>query len=46
MCGEASFTIEGEPKRVTMCHGKWCQSRAGYAFAAEVEFDSSQINIV
>ena len=45
VCGEVSYTIVGEPKRVTICHCKWCQRRTGSAFGVEVVFDHSQINI-
>lgn len=45
VCGEVSYTIVGEPKRVTICHCKWCQRRTGSAFGVEVVFDHSQIKI-
>lgn len=45
VCGTVYFTITGEPKRVTICHCKWCQRRTGSAFGVEVVFDSSQITI-
>jgi len=45
VCGAVSYTIIGEPKRVTICHCKWCQRRTGSAFGVEVVFDESQITI-
>jgi len=45
VCGEVSYTVMGEPKRVTICHCKWCQRRTGSAFGVEVVFDDSQIQI-
>jgi len=45
VCGEVSYTISGEPKRVTICHCQWCQRRTGSAFGVEVVFEATQINI-
>lgn len=45
VCGNVSYTVFGEPKRVTICHCKWCQRRTGSAFGVEVVFDIGQINI-
>ncbi|MFK7853736.1 MAG: GFA family protein [Granulosicoccus sp.] len=45
VCGEVSYTISGEPKRVTICHCQWCQRRTGSAFGVEVVFEASQIHI-
>ena len=45
VCGEVSFTVIGEPKRVTICHCKWCQRRTGSAFGVEVVFDDNQVLI-
>ena len=45
VCGAVSYTIVGEPKRVTICHCKWCQRRTGSAFGVEVVFEASQITI-
>ena len=45
VCGSVSYTIVGEPKRVTICHCRWCQRRTGSAFGLEVVFEASQITI-
>lgn len=45
VCGAVSYTIVGEPKRVTICHCRWCQRRTGSAFGVEVVFEHTQINI-
>ncbi len=45
VCGKVSFTVVGDPKRVTICHCEWCQRRTGSAFGVEVVFDESQIEI-
>jgi len=45
VCGEVSYSIDGEPKRITICHCKWCQRRTGSAFGVEVVFDENQITI-
>lgn len=45
VCGSVSYAITGEPKRVTICHCKWCQRRTGSAFGVEVVFDDHQITI-
>ena len=45
VCGAVSYTIVGEPKRVTICHCRWCQRRTGSAFGVEVVFEASQITI-
>jgi len=45
VCGAVSYNIVGEPKRVTICHCKWCQRRTGSAYGVEVVFEDSQIKI-
>jgi len=45
VCGEVSYTVDGEPDRITICHCRWCQRRTGSAFGVEVVFNISQINI-
>ena len=45
VCGAVSYTIVGEPKRVTICHCRWCQRRTGSTFGVEVVFEASQITI-
>jgi len=45
VCGEVTYTVLGEPRRVTICHCKWCQRRTGSAFGVEVVFDVNQIKI-
>jgi hypothetical protein len=45
VCGEVSFEVIGEPKRITICHCKWCQRRTGSAFGVEVVFDASDVVI-
>ena len=45
VCGAVSYSISGEPKRVTICHCRWCQRRTGSAFGVEVVFEHEQISI-
>ena len=45
VCGEVSYTVVGEPKRVTICHCTWCQRRTGSAFGVEVVFDALDVII-
>lgn len=45
VCGSVRFRALGEPSRVTICHCTWCQRRTGTAFATEVVFDRSQVEI-
>ena len=45
VCGAVSYTIVGEPKRVTICHCRWCQRRTSSTFGVEVVFEASQITI-
>lgn len=45
VCGNVSFSIIGEPERVTVCHCNWCQRRTGTAFGVEVVFQEGQIVI-
>ncbi len=45
ICGNVSYTVTGEPKRVTICHCNWCQRRTGSAFGVEVVFEEDQISI-
>ncbi len=45
VCGEVSYTVVGEPMRVTICHCNWCQRRTGSAFGIEVVFEANQIKI-
>jgi hypothetical protein len=43
ICGNVSYKIKGEPKRVTICHCDWCQRRTGSAFGIEVVFDTEKV---
>jgi len=43
ICRKVRYSIEGEPKRITVCHCTWCQQRTGAAFGVEVVFEDSQI---
>jgi len=45
VCGKVSYSVAGEPKRVTICHCRWCQRRTGSAFGVEVVFDTNQVTI-
>lgn len=45
VCGRIRYQVVGEPKRVTLCHCRWCQQRTGTGFGTEVVFDVSQITI-
>jgi len=44
ICGAVMYSIEGVPKRITICHCTWCQRRTGSAFGVEAVFDDSQIS--
>lgn len=45
VCGDVRYTIAAPPKRVTICHCRWCQRRTGSAFGVEVVFEASQVII-
>ena len=45
VCGANRFKAIGDPRRVTICHCKWCQRRTGTAFGVEVVFNSDQVEI-
>jgi len=45
VCGNVTFTVTGDPKRITICHCQWCQRRTGSAFGVEAVFEESQIEI-
>lgn len=45
VCGKVSYTVVGEPARITICHCKWCQRRTGSAFGVEVVYETNQIRI-
>jgi len=44
ICRNVRYNVEGEPKRITICHCLWCQKRTGSAFGVEVVFDVNQIS--
>lgn len=37
-CGQLSVRVQGEPKRVSICHCLACQRRTGSAFGAQARF--------
>ncbi len=45
VCGAVSYTVIAQPKRITICHCKWCQRRTGSGFGVEVVFDKSHVQI-
>jgi hypothetical protein len=44
-CGQLSVTCEGEPARISMCHGLACQRRTGSAFGVQARFPREAIAI-
>jgi hypothetical protein len=44
-CGQLSARCEGQPIRVTVCHGHACQRRTGSAFSANARYDTSMVTI-
>ena len=44
-CGQLTLQVEGEPRRVSICHCFACQRRTGSAFGMQAGFDASQVTI-
>jgi hypothetical protein len=42
-CGQLRVEVEGDPRRVSICHCFECQRRTGSVFGAQARFDSSQV---
>ena len=42
-CGQLALTIEGEPSRISMCHGLECQRRTGAVVGNQARFRREQI---
>jgi len=42
-CEQLRLTVEGEPVRVSICHGLACQRRTGSVFGAQARFDAEQV---
>jgi hypothetical protein len=44
-CGQLRATVDGEPRRVSICHCLACQRRTGSAFGVQSRFDRNQVRI-
>lgn len=44
-CGQLRATVEGEPRRVSICHCLACQRRTGSAFGVQSRFERDQVRI-
>ena len=44
-CGQLRVTVEGDPRRVSICHCLACQRRTGSAFGVQSRFDRDQVHI-
>jgi hypothetical protein len=44
-CGQLTLQVEGEPRRVSICHCFACQRRTGSAFGMQAGFDQGQVTI-
>ncbi len=44
-CGRVTVRIDGEPARISMCHCTACQKRSGSAFAAQIRFSASDVEV-
>jgi hypothetical protein len=44
-CGQLRVAVDGEPRRVSVCHCLACQRRTGSAFAYQARFDREHARI-
>ena len=44
-CGQLRATVEGDPRRISICHCLACQRRTGSAFGVQSRFDRDQVQI-
>jgi hypothetical protein len=44
-CGQLRVTVDGDPRRVSICHCLACQRRTGSAFGVQSRFDRDQVHI-
>ena len=44
-CGQLRAVVEGDPRRVSICHCFACQRRTGSAFGVQSRFDRDQVHI-
>ncbi len=44
-CGQLTLKVEGEPRRVSICHCFACQRRTGSAFGMQAGYDKNQVTI-
>jgi hypothetical protein len=44
-CGQLRATVDGDPRRVSICHCLACQRRTGSAFGVQSRFDRNQVHI-
>ncbi len=43
-CGAVRFRVDGEPRRVSLCHCRMCQKAMGGPFGAFASFGDDQVN--
>lgn len=44
-CGQLRATVDGVPRRVSICHCLACQRRTGSAFGVQSRFDRNRVHI-
>jgi hypothetical protein len=44
-CGQLRATVEGDPRRISICHCLACQRRTGSAFGVQSRFDRDEVRI-
>ena len=45
-CGQLRVTVEGDPRRVSICHCLACQQRTGSAYGVQARFDRAQVRAI
>ena len=43
LCGDVRYRTHGLPRRITVCHCRWCQHRTGSAFGVECVFGHGDV---
>ena len=46
LCGKIRFMTVGKPRRVSVCHCRYCQLRTGSALGVSVYFESDNVRII
>ena len=46
LCGGVRYRTKGDPKRVGVCHCRYCQLRTGSALGISVYFDAEAVEVL